>query len=228
LEHGVRLLTKTDAVAQWIRSQILNGALSPGTQLLQQHVARSLDVSPTPVREAFAILEAEGFVRRRPHHGVSVVERDFQEIQTAYELRTAVEGFAVRRIVARDLLGLKVVEAAHRKAARAFRAHDPVSFRECTSAFHKALGLASGSETLSEVINTLVARSLFYTTLDRRRMRAQHAEHEEILKALRQGRAAEATSALARHIRANITELRGLATGPNAKLQERRYAVVGG
>src|SRR2546429_1091 len=58
--------TKADVVAEWIRARILSGDLVPGTALQQEELARQLDVSSTPVREAFLTLEAEGYVERRP------------------------------------------------------------------------------------------------------------------------------------------------------------------
>ena len=64
--------TKTDAAYEAIRNAILDGRIVEGTPLRQERVAVAHGMSPTPVREAFRRLEAEGLVRRAPHRGVIV------------------------------------------------------------------------------------------------------------------------------------------------------------
>lgn len=64
--------TKTDAAYEAIRSAILDGRIVEGTPLRQEQVAVAYGMSPTPVREAFRRLEAEGLVHRAPHRGVIV------------------------------------------------------------------------------------------------------------------------------------------------------------
>src|SRR5688500_15710836 len=94
----IHFSTKMEAVADSIRRRILDGKLPPGMQLMQEQVAQELGVSPTPVREAFGVLEAEGLIERRPHRGVVVAERDPQGVAEAFEFRSAVEVLAIKWI----------------------------------------------------------------------------------------------------------------------------------
>ena len=64
--------TTAKMVAGMLRDQIQDGGLAPGTRLRQNEIAERFGVSTTPVREAFAQLQAEGLVRIDPHRGAVV------------------------------------------------------------------------------------------------------------------------------------------------------------
>jgi DNA-binding GntR family transcriptional regulator len=88
-------------VAQQIRDAILNGAFLPGERLVELTIAKTLEVSRAPVREALAALEREGLVASIPRRGYFVIaftDRDMEEI---YSLRSILEIGAVRRAVER-------------------------------------------------------------------------------------------------------------------------------
>ena len=70
-----------------IRNAILRGAIPPGTRLHELELARRLDLSRGPVREALRQLEQEGIVVSSPHLGASVVSIDAADIEYA-SLRT--------------------------------------------------------------------------------------------------------------------------------------------
>ena len=55
-------MSKQERVYRTVRQRIVDGTLSPGSRLVADGLARELDVSPVPVREALRRLEAEGFV----------------------------------------------------------------------------------------------------------------------------------------------------------------------
>lgn len=198
-------LTKMDTVAEWLRVQILNGSLRPGTQLLQRDIAQRLGMSPTPVREAFGVLESEGFVQRRPHRGVVVAERAFGAIEESYELRAVLEAWAIRHIAPRiDAATLAALEQANAASARALRRPDIPAFRRTASEFHAILVRATGSATLVEIVNLLHTRSLFYPPLDKESMTRVQRDHKRIAALLRRHDAATAVGLFERHMDWNI------------------------
>jgi DNA-binding GntR family transcriptional regulator len=87
----------TDWVTDCVREAILRGHLDPGEKLDQEMIARELDVSRTPVREALSKLESEGFVEVRPHRGAFVVMPSEQDIGEVYELLGILEAEVVRQ-----------------------------------------------------------------------------------------------------------------------------------
>ena len=64
----------TEKVANWLRISIIKGDLVSGTKLTEQKVSKMLNVSTTPVREAFRTLEAENLLIHNPYSGVCVAE----------------------------------------------------------------------------------------------------------------------------------------------------------
>lgn len=65
-------------------------------QLDECKLSRDLGISRTPIREALTILEHQGFVRRRPRHGVFVVKKSRHEIIEMVYACAALESMAVQ------------------------------------------------------------------------------------------------------------------------------------
>jgi DNA-binding GntR family transcriptional regulator len=192
--------TKAEAVAEWMRERIVRGEVTPGTSLQQEEIARTLDVSSTPVREAFLILEAEGYVERRPHRGVVVVDPPFDEIEEIREVRNAIERVAVNRICgSSDPAVLVPLQEAIEESRSAIATKDPVRWQRGIYHFHHALAMASRSKTISDVSAMLVARARRYLPTEPEIMTRSHEDHVEIARALEDRDAARALALLAQH-----------------------------
>src|SRR5688572_5874414 len=61
-ESAPTLGTSVETVYRWARGAILDGQIAPGAALPLNDVARRCAVSAIPVREAFRLLEAQGFL----------------------------------------------------------------------------------------------------------------------------------------------------------------------
>ncbi len=88
-------------VADAIRDAILEGRLRPGERLKEDMIARELAVSRTPVREAIAMLQAEGLLEAPQHRGAQVRSYTPSELEEIYDLRSILEGYAARRAATR-------------------------------------------------------------------------------------------------------------------------------
>ncbi len=81
-----------DGVYEQIRTLIMNDGIAPGDRVNIDEVARELDVSGTPVREALARLESESLVVRLPLRGYRVTELlSRAEVEDIYGLRLLLE-----------------------------------------------------------------------------------------------------------------------------------------
>lgn len=88
-------------VADLIREGILEGRLRPGDRLKEDTIAKELEVSRTPVREAIAMLQAEGLLEAQQHRGAQVRSYTPGELEEIYDLRSLLEGYAARRAATR-------------------------------------------------------------------------------------------------------------------------------
>lgn len=88
-------------VVEAIRAEIISGALKPGQRLVERELCERLDVSRNTIREACRQLEAEGFLVIPPHKGPVVAQLSDAEARAIYEVREALECFAVRLFVER-------------------------------------------------------------------------------------------------------------------------------
>jgi DNA-binding GntR family transcriptional regulator len=82
-----------------IKNLILCNEVLPGQKLHHQQLSERLGVSRTPVREALTRLVQEGYVSLLPNRGFTCKEIRLQEANELYELREALEVFAVEKAI---------------------------------------------------------------------------------------------------------------------------------
>lgn len=80
-------VTRRDVVVDALRDAIVTGALEPGTFLRETALAVQLGVSATPVREAMAVLQAEGLVEIEAHRHKRVTPIDLAATRDLLEVQ---------------------------------------------------------------------------------------------------------------------------------------------
>lgn len=97
-----------EKVYEYLKSSILSGHFTPGQKLTEEHLAKTLHVSRTPVREVLHKLEAEGLIKPRQKRGFFVSGDSKEEVEELFEIRSILEGYALRVVSERisdQLLG---------------------------------------------------------------------------------------------------------------------------
>jgi len=202
---GLSYFTKKDVVAEWLRNEILSGKLTSGTPLLQDEIATRLNVSPTPVREAFRQLEAEGLLVSRPHRGVVVSVRDYEDQKAVYEIRALIETH-VTRVAGKELSKESLEELAElvKRSEHALRIADLKSTRQANTRFHDVLMSQARSHVYVDLARNLISQSRYYLPLSRARIVEVLQAHGAILHALEARDAERAASLMDRHMSANL------------------------
>ena len=117
----LRRSTLGEGVYETLTALVMGHTLAPGHRINIEALARELDVSPTPVREALARLESDGLVRKRPLVGYTVTPLlTRQEFTDMFDMRLVLEGAAARWAAQRadkDQRKAIVAEAATTMAA---------------------------------------------------------------------------------------------------------------
>ncbi len=93
----LRRSTLGDGVYEAVKALVMEHTLAPGDRVNIDALARDLEVSPTPLREALARLESDGLVRKRPLAGYTVTPLlTRQEFTDMFDMRLVLEGSAAR------------------------------------------------------------------------------------------------------------------------------------
>lgn len=187
-----------------IRDAILTRRLAPGSRLSVPEIARQLDISRSPVREAVARIEYEGLAQSVSHRGAVVVEIDLDELIGIYDLREVLEGLAARLATrAADSTLLKELEQNWQAHHDAVESGDVERHMELDAAFHGHIRDAGGNLRLSDNLRRLQGqiRVAMTTTVARRGgMHAALSEHRALIDAIRGGDPAEAENVARDHI----------------------------
>ncbi len=201
--------TKEEFVAEFLREGILAGRYPRGTRLKQADIAEELGLSITPVREAFRILEAEGYVHSETHRGVVVAPFDPSATTEINELRMLLESrlvvAAMQQMTPADYAALVALQQQF-EAAEAKK--DRQAVRALNYRFHSQLyGLARQPQTL-HFVQVLWAKYPFdlINLIGGRAGRAS-AEHRRLLKAMKAGDKKSVVNAVREHIEAGWREL---------------------
>jgi len=96
-----------------LREKIISREFAPGQRLDLDVVEKQLGISRTPLKEALARLEMEGLVTIVARSGTYVTDPDPEEIAESFDVRRALEVYAVELVVQRisdeDLRSLRVM-----------------------------------------------------------------------------------------------------------------------
>ncbi|HEV2644396.1 MAG TPA: GntR family transcriptional regulator [Candidatus Elarobacter sp.] len=194
-----------EGIVDSLRRAILDGKLAPGTVLRQEHLARQLNVSRTPLREALIALEREGFITIAPSGAASVVSLDARDALEIMDLREMVDGLAARLLAQRGMSAeLDRELTALAKMMRTSAARDQHQYLVANADFHVKIVEATGHARLQQFIPLVrMSAQVVYLRLQNQGRRLTHSadEHARVLGAIRAGDA-EAAECLAReHVR---------------------------
>lgn len=84
-----------DTTYLFIKNKILDCSYAPNSFINEAEVMKEIDVSRTPVREAFSKLEQEGFIEVIPKKGVLVKALTISIINQTFESRQLLEPFII-------------------------------------------------------------------------------------------------------------------------------------
>ena len=96
-DHDLTAETLPSKIYRILREAIIKGQLQPGERLVQDELAKTLNVSRMPIREAIKQLAAEGYVTVEPHKGAVVKQFTIHELEEIYFLRAKFEPMAAAK-----------------------------------------------------------------------------------------------------------------------------------
>ncbi len=197
--------TRGEEAYHRIRTGILNGKFAPSTVLSEYQLAAEFDLSRTPVREALTRLENEGMVRTVPGRGAFVAELTPHDIMEIYQVREQLESYAARVAAEHmDAEGLqklkKIIEQTHEYAAAGYTKE----IFETDISLHKTIIRATQNQRMFAILATLddqMHRIRSMWPREPRWLDGTLAEHDLIVKCIRNHDPDGAESAMRKHLR---------------------------
>lgn len=201
----------TERIYQTLKDDIFSFRLLPGDRFSENEIAERVAASRTPVREALARLQREGFVDVSFRSGWQVRPFNFKQFEQLYDVRIVLELAAVKRLCemepAPDLDDLKRIWLVKQED----RLQDGPSVCALDERFHEQLIEATGNMEMARIHHDITERLRIVRRIDftqRNRIEATYDEHAKILRTIIERRAEDVKTYLKTHIEASKAEVR--------------------
>lgn len=201
--------TKTEIALHVLRERMRTGQLKPGERLRVNALRDELQMSPTPIREALRLLQADGLVTYQPHQGITVARLSAETTAEICLLRCTLESLAVELAVARlSEDDLRELERTHEALVTAVESGPGADINDLNARWHWQLYDRAGSAHLAEFIRRLWDRYPWRTmwVLPGRSDKSLE-EHTAVMEAVRARDPIAAGAALRAHIRSGEQSL---------------------
>jgi DNA-binding GntR family transcriptional regulator len=191
---GLNKIIKPESLAKKVqkalRQSILNNELIPSVIYNEKTIAQDLGISRTPVREALLELSAKRLVKFLPQKGVVINTFTVQEIEDAFEIRTALEVFSVQKIcLGPGKPDTRELEKNLADQQKAVESKDEPVFMEADRQFHIGFTRLTQNSYLIDMMEDIrdIMHLMGFKALGiKGRMQAVVKEHRKILTAVQQ------------------------------------------
>jgi DNA-binding GntR family transcriptional regulator len=208
---------------QYIQSKVLSGDFPGGVPISEVSISHQIGSSRTPVREAIGQLVSEGLLDQIPGRGTIVARADRTDIIDLYELREALEVYAVGKVARLRLhepylsVLFQQCEKVHSLAGELRRSKQErlsgtqmEQFVMADMGFHMLLLQAAGNRRIGKVVREarVLARIFSYRREghNAQLLESIYGTHVDILNTIKAGNVTGAMEKVGHHIRASLRE----------------------
>ncbi len=204
--------TKSDLAYKKIREMIMTGQLNKDTRISLQGVANQLNISKSPVRDAFQRLQNDGLVKVFPNQGIFIQELSLNEAVEIYELRIALESYVLEQVFPlireQDLFNLRQILDRQKEA---LENNDPYTFMQYDTEQHTYFLELYSNQVFLETMSSLRTR-VFHAgvrALMSGAMQPTYQDHVSIINSLEKGDFEETMLHLKRHLKRGLNVTSG-------------------
>ncbi|MCD4536481.1 GntR family transcriptional regulator [Nocardioides sp. cx-169] len=191
-----------DTVASTLRDLILVGELEPGRRMTQDELAKMLDVSTMPVREALLKLSSQGLIEASPNRSFRVIRTTRKDVEDTYWQHAALAGELTRRACEnRSGPFLKTLAELETAYETAVESGHPADITSANTEFHRVINKAAASPRLVFMLNVTLGfiPGALYSEIPEWGALSVNA-HRMILSAMTAGYAKAADQAASEHV----------------------------
>lgn len=180
----IKIPSAKEKVASELRKAILSRKLKEGENLSLESVAQQLNVSITPVREAFQIIARDGLIKLRPNKGAIVLGITETYIKEHYQLRAILES-ACAGLAAGEEVDISGIRQSYEEAKNAIEVGNYRDYAQMNRDFHSEIWAASGNEKMQNMIAELWnGLSMGNMVTEEEYAKISIREHERIMEAI--------------------------------------------
>ena len=184
LENTKSLVIK---VRDLIEEAILDGRIKPKDRLVEKELSKTFRVSRGPIREAFRLLEMEGYIECFPRKGAVVVNISQKDFEDIYQVRTVLEGLSAKLFCQRaDEKEINALKNIYKKMETTLIRKDIDNYTKLNREFHSIFVTGSKNEKILSSYNQYIKQIIWFqnnTLAFVDRPEISHKEHKMILDA---------------------------------------------
>jgi DNA-binding GntR family transcriptional regulator len=202
-----------DEIYELVKARLMDNLVEPGSRLSIDGLARDLNCSPTPVREALARLESDGLVVKRAHHGYTAAPlmdaKSFDELfRVRLLLEPAAASWAAEEANRSQIRHMEDLIAEMEEPVKGSSYESYKLFAAQDAAFHLAVATASGVELVVDILERLRPHSQLYRLYYETGIEADTVlEHQRILDGIVDHNEGAAGDAMRAHLEAARSRL---------------------
>jgi DNA-binding GntR family transcriptional regulator len=200
--NGIEIKNVVAAVLEHVRHKIITGAFKPGQRVSESKIASILDVSRSPVREAFRVLEGQGLIETLPRRGSFVAQISVNDLCELFELRKLLEFHAIDCIQKRAKKSPDKFKAlVNDLETKLYKKPNRLTV---TPGFHERMVMISNNHRLGELYKVLEGSLLRYWLIyyyRKKEIDTSFQHHRKIVSALKRENCFEAKKLLKTHFR---------------------------
>ncbi|KRN47426.1 hypothetical protein IV49_GL001555 [Kandleria vitulina DSM 20405] len=192
-------------IFELLRDRILNGDYERGDKLNELSLAKELNISRTPIREALKQLELEGLAESIPNKGVYVKGFSPRDIDDMFEIRIQLESLAIKLAIERmdDIHFAKIQEVFELMEFYTMK-RDQGKLGELNILYHEMIYQSTQSPYFQELLSDI---HYYVSVTSKRALRpierldTSLEEHREILNLIKERDAEGAIDVIKTHIK---------------------------
>lgn len=195
-------MDKKSQAYEYLKHAITVDEIPPGSPLVELELSESLQMSRTPIREAMRQLETEGLVTTYPARGSFVTVLTPDDVQEIYELRLALELWALERSIAR--ITDEELDALQAAFEEGYRTGAWETLHNADRGLHDLITEKAWSRRLLmllSLLNTQAERIRYQSARSLGRDDLSYREHLHIIQCIRERDLEKSRAALRTHLR---------------------------
>ncbi len=217
--ENMRTSTIQEVVYNVLKEGIMTLQLEPGSVMSTQEIASKLNVSRTPVREAFIKLQKEGLVLVIPQRETVVSKINLERVDEELFIRSSLELSVAERLNHhKDDIPFGKIEDNLHEQEKCLQNGDYREFLRLDNEFHSILFAAARKQLSWDTImsvNGHYNRVRVYMTKEQGKMSSFIEEHKALLKAAQEDNWKELYEIVKNHIQKDIHKEQLVAERPD-------------